>query len=150
MWDRKACQVNKQSCLLSWVNSLDEGFKRTHVIHQISEVNTAPIKDKSLYICEEFCRICHCGAEDEELISPCRCSGSAKHAHQSCLQSWFELKTDKICELCLYEISVKKTGFKPLAQVLPGVIVYCSVQPVSVTSRFARHACLLEFFFSSL
>ena len=125
VWDRKAGQVNKQSCLLSWVNSLDDGLKQTHVMHQISGENAAPIKDKSLFSCEEFCRICHCGTEDEELISPCRCSGSAKNAHRSCLLSWFELKTDKICELCLYEMNVKKTGFKPLAQVLPGVIVHC-------------------------
>lgn len=108
--------MNKQSCLLSWVNSLDDGLKQTHVMHQISGENAAPIKDKSLFSCEEFCRICHCGTEDEELISPCRCSGSAKNAHQSCLLSLFELKTDKICELCLYEMNVKKTGFKPLAQ----------------------------------
>jgi len=116
--------VNKHSCLLSWVNSLDDGTKRTYVIHQISGENAAPIKDKTLFSCEEFCRICHCGAEDEELISPCRCSGSAKYAHQSCLLSWLELKKDKICELCLYEMNVKKTGFKPLAQVLSDL--YCS------------------------
>ena len=141
MWDKKAGQVNKQSCLLSWVNSLDDGFKRTYATHQISGENAAPIKDQSLiFSCEEFCRICHCGAEDEELISPCRCSGSAKYAHQSCLLSWFEMKKDKICELCLYEMNVKKTGFKPLAQVLPGAIAYSYLFE---SHRFHLFACLL-------
>lgn len=134
--------MNKQSCLLSWVDSLDDGFNRTHVTHQISGENAAPIKDKSLFSCEEFCRICHCGTEDEELISPCRCSGSAKYAHQSCLLSWFELKKDKICELCLYEMNAKKTGFKPLAQVLTGVIVYCFY----LFQSLCLFVCLLAYF----
>ena len=145
--------MNKHSCLLSWVNSLDDGSKRTYVIHQISGENATPSKDKTLFSCEEFCRICHCGAEDEKLISPCRCSGSAKYAHQSCLLSWFELKKDKICELCLYEMNVKKTGFKPLAQVCyqTRVIIsrsdlYCSyLFGLLICPELCPMACLLAY-----
>ena len=151
--DRKAGQGNKQTCLLSLVNSLDDASKRTYVIHQMSGEHAAPIKEKSLFSCEEFCRICHCGAEDEELISPCRCSGSAKHAHQSCLLSWLELKKDKICELCLYEMNVKKTGFKPVAQVLSDAVSPMLVLSVYVTDLsvcFHRLPCLLGCLLSSL
>lgn len=161
VWDRKG-QVNKQTCLLSWVNSLENSSKRTYLIHQISGENATSIKEKSLFCCEEFCRICYCGAEDEELISPCRCSGSAKYAHQSCLLSWFEMKKDKICELCLYEMNVKKTGFKPLAQVLSDVVspvlffflirpTICSVVSVGLLSlAYLMTVSLLLCFFDSV
>ncbi|XP_022779325.1 uncharacterized protein LOC111320864 isoform X1 [Stylophora pistillata] len=116
-WDRNSCQGNRRSCLLGWINSLEETTRRTLFIHHLPIEICDPVKDISLFSYEaEFCRICHCGGEDEELIAPCRCSGSAKFAHQSCLLSWFELKKDKTCELCLYEISVKKMGFKPILQ----------------------------------
>ncbi|KAJ7370534.1 hypothetical protein OS493_031819 [Desmophyllum pertusum] len=80
-WNKNR-QGNKQTCLLGWVNSLDDhpASKRTYLIHHISAENSEPVKDKSLFSFEEFCRICHCGAEDGQLISPCRCSGSAKYA----------------------------------------------------------------------
>lgn len=121
-WDRNSCQGNRRSCLLGWINSLEETTRRTLFIHHLPVEICDPVKDMSLFSCEaEFCRICHCGKEDEELIAPCRCSGSAKFAHQSCLLSWFELKKDKTCELCLYEISVKKMGFKPFSQVLKAI-----------------------------
>jgi len=51
------------------------------------------------------CRICLEGNEDEEFISPCRCSGSTGAVHESCLQRWrFENinnpeKFNK-CDLC--------------------------------------------------
>lgn len=118
-WEAKN-QLNKQTCLLGWVNSLDDTSRRSYLIHDIETERNAEefIKDKSFFSCEDFCRICHCGAEHEQLIAPCRCSGSTKYAHQSCLLAWIEMKKDKICELCLCEITVKRTGFKPPTQVL--------------------------------
>jgi hypothetical protein len=37
---------------------------------------------------EDTCRICREGDEEEELIAPCRCTGSLKYIHRSCLQKW--------------------------------------------------------------
>lgn len=35
---------------------------------------------------ERLCRICHCPSSlNDNLISPCRCSGSLKYVHMSCL-----------------------------------------------------------------
>ncbi|VDN55292.1 unnamed protein product [Dracunculus medinensis] len=57
---------------------------------------------------ERLCRICHCPSSlNDNLISPCRCSGSLKYVHMSCLLHWLticsrKLKRPAICELCLY------------------------------------------------
>ncbi|XP_031572679.1 E3 ubiquitin-protein ligase MARCH8-like [Actinia tenebrosa] len=69
----------------------------------------------------KVCRICHNGGNEEKLLSPCRCCGSAKYAHQSCLMTWFEKKKNKICEICLYEVKLVRKGFKfPTRWKLPG------------------------------
>ena len=45
------------------------------------------------------CRICYGSSEEEELKTPCKCLGSVKHIHQSCLMNW--LRTSyKHCEIC--------------------------------------------------
>jgi len=56
-----------------------------------------------------ICRICHMPEDDIEiLISPCRCSGSLKFIHNTCLMKWLEITTKKSrkpprCELCHYQ-----------------------------------------------
>ncbi|KHN75903.1 E3 ubiquitin-protein ligase MARCH1 [Toxocara canis] len=58
---------------------------------------------------ERLCRICHCSSmPDDPLISPCRCSGTLKFVHMSCLLHWLticsrKLRRPPICELCLYK-----------------------------------------------
>lgn len=37
---------------------------------------------------EKVCRICADDEEQSELIAPCRCSGSVKYVHRSCLDKW--------------------------------------------------------------
>ncbi|XP_067945530.1 E3 ubiquitin-protein ligase MARCHF8-like [Watersipora subatra] len=58
-----------------------------------------------------LCRICQCPAEtDLPLITPCRCDGSLKHIHASCLLKWIDISNRKhrrigrasFCELCGY------------------------------------------------
>ncbi|EDO41497.1 predicted protein [Nematostella vectensis] len=56
---------------------------------------------------ENECRICHTEG-DEVLISPCKCSGSTKWVHESCLVLWFQVSRTSKCELCAEKISVKK------------------------------------------
>jgi len=42
------------------------------------------------------CRICFEGEKEDDLfISPCRCSGTSKYVHYSCLNQWREFNTDK-------------------------------------------------------
>jgi len=70
-------------------------------------------KDSSSSEGSDFCRICHCGAEVEELISPCHCSGSLGFIHQTCLQEWLGSTNKKVCELCRYEFKLHAT-LRPL------------------------------------
>ncbi|EEP75944.1 conserved hypothetical protein [Uncinocarpus reesii 1704] len=49
----------------------------------------------------DTCRICRGeGSEEEELFYPCKCSGSIKFVHQSCLMEWLSHSQKKYCELC--------------------------------------------------
>ncbi|XP_052004037.1 E3 ubiquitin-protein ligase MARCHF4-like [Xyrauchen texanus] len=52
------------------------------------------------------CRICFQGAEQGELLSPCRCSGSVRSTHQSCLIRWISERGLWTCELCYYKYQV--------------------------------------------
>eukprot|EP00794_Sanderia_malayensis_P004658 gene4658-5266_t len=56
------------------------------------------------------CRICHCGGDDEKLISPCACAGTLQFIHESCLIQWMKSKMINNCELCQIKIEiVRKT-----------------------------------------
>ena len=37
---------------------------------------------------EPTCRVCFCGEEAGRLLAPCRCRGSVKYIHESCLNEW--------------------------------------------------------------
>ncbi|XP_073500533.1 E3 ubiquitin-protein ligase MARCHF1 isoform X1 [Phyllobates terribilis] len=62
----------------------------------------------------EVCRICHCEGDDENpLITPCRCTGTLRFVHQSCLHQWIKSSDTRCCELCKYDF-VMETKLKPL------------------------------------
>ena len=46
------------------------------------------------------CRICLEEANPEEMISPCRCSGSAAFIHRNCLQQYIHHYPDGVCRVC--------------------------------------------------
>lgn len=49
----------------------------------------------------DTCRICRGeGSDEEQLFYPCKCSGSIKFVHQSCLMEWLSHSQKKYCELC--------------------------------------------------
>ncbi|XP_031567502.1 E3 ubiquitin-protein ligase MARCH3-like [Actinia tenebrosa] len=60
------------------------------------------------------CRICRCKG-DEPLISPCKCSGSSKWIHQSCLIQWFQISRTSRCELCSETVIIRKYT-KPICE----------------------------------
>ncbi|XP_037503793.1 E3 ubiquitin-protein ligase MARCHF8-like [Rhipicephalus sanguineus] len=47
-----------------------------------------------------MCRICHEGDQDEPLVSLCRCSGTVRFVHVSCLELWLNNQNVDFCELC--------------------------------------------------
>lgn len=55
-----------------------------------------------------MCRICHDSAAQEELLSPCECSGTLATIHRSCLEHWLSASGTSLCELCHYQFSVQR------------------------------------------
>lgn len=100
-------------------------YPNTEVIPVASEDSPMPVQpayspssESSLQTLEgdPICRIC-LDRGTEPLVSPCKCAGSAKFAHESCLLQWFFKTRRRRCELCLSEVNVKSVGFKPLQKV---------------------------------
>lgn len=56
------------------------------------------------------CRICLDDSIDAELFSPCRCTGTTKYVHRTCLNEWRmeDLITRNRCEICLYDYKTEK------------------------------------------
>ncbi|CAG9325983.1 unnamed protein product [Blepharisma stoltei] len=58
------------------------------------------------------CRICLDSSRRDELIAPCKCKGSLKFVHKSCLKQWLDAcpKQDDeahFCELCKCKLDIK-------------------------------------------
>ncbi|XP_077135566.1 E3 ubiquitin-protein ligase MARCHF1 isoform X2 [Ranitomeya variabilis] len=79
--------------------------------------DTAPRSHSQTSVCpstQDICRICHCEGDDENpLITPCRCTGTLRFVHQSCLHQWIKSSDTRCCELCKYDF-VMETKLKPL------------------------------------
>ncbi|KAK3507504.1 hypothetical protein QTP70_027443, partial [Hemibagrus guttatus] len=62
----------------------------------------------------EVCRICHSEGDEEcPLVTPCRCIGSLRFVHHTCLHQWIKSSDTRCCELCKYNF-VMETHLKPL------------------------------------
>lgn len=66
---------------------------------------------------EIICRICLDNVDEGDLIAPCKCSGSTKYAHESCMLKWFFKSSKKSCEVCLGNVNVTPVGYKPVQEV---------------------------------
>ncbi|CAL1538008.1 unnamed protein product [Lymnaea stagnalis] len=71
------------------------------------------------------CRICQVPGDSDYLVSPCRCSGSLKYVHYSCLLKWIEYSSRKtkkppMCELCHF-VYVRHKKFRFQKWQLPRV-----------------------------
>ncbi|OJJ50540.1 hypothetical protein ASPZODRAFT_85965 [Penicilliopsis zonata CBS 506.65] len=68
----------------------------------------------------DTCRICRGeGTEEEPLFFPCKCSGSIKFVHQSCLVEWLSHSQKKYCELCKTPFRFTKLYDPEMPQDLP-------------------------------
>ncbi|KAH6948592.1 hypothetical protein HPB50_025188 [Hyalomma asiaticum] len=47
-----------------------------------------------------MCRFCHDGDEEEPLVSPCKCSGTIRFVHASCMEHWLNQRNVDFCDLC--------------------------------------------------
>ncbi|XP_031733046.1 E3 ubiquitin-protein ligase MARCH11 [Anarrhichthys ocellatus] len=58
------------------------------------------------------CRICFQGAEQGDLLNPCRCDGSVRYTHQHCLLKWISERGCWTCELCCYRFHIIAINLK--------------------------------------
>lgn len=63
-----------------------------------------------------MCRVCHDSGAQEELLSPCECSGTLATIHRSCLEHWLSASGTSFCELCHYQFTVQRKS-RPLLEV---------------------------------
>ena len=56
-----------------------------------------------------ICRICHDTDIREELISPCRCSGTMGLIHRSCIEKWLGASNSDRCEICSFRFIIKRS-----------------------------------------
>ncbi|XP_030049431.1 E3 ubiquitin-protein ligase MARCHF3 [Microcaecilia unicolor] len=55
-----------------------------------------------------MCRICHEGSGQENLLSPCECTGTLGMIHRSCLEHWLSSSNTSYCELCHFSFVVER------------------------------------------
>lgn len=73
-----------------------------------------------------ICKIClqtETEIEDEPNCHPCKCTGSLKYVHRSCLASWLNTKAIKKCELCYFEYRFNNIYKKTMPQKLNSFVV---------------------------
>lgn len=89
---------------------------------------------------EDVCRVCR-SVSQEPLFHPCKCSGSMKYIHQSCLEEWLQHSGKKHCDICnhVFEFSPVYhenapsrigfiTGFQIVVKrILKQLVYYCRV-----------------------
>ena len=84
----------------------NDGERSTQAVAEIDIMNDpmyeVNAKDKQKNMDDpDTCRICRGeGSQEEPLFYPCKCSGSIKFVHQSCLMEWLSHSQKKHCELC--------------------------------------------------
>lgn len=74
-----------------------------------------------------MCRICHDSGAQEELLSPCECSGTLATIHRSCLEHWLSASGTSFCELCHYQFTVQRKS-RSLLEVQDGQESYSMAQ----------------------
>eukprot|EP00994_Dinema_validum_P006520 NODE_488_length_1638_cov_110.237256_g348_i0.p1 GENE.NODE_488_length_1638_cov_110.237256_g348_i0~~NODE_488_length_1638_cov_110.237256_g348_i0.p1 ORF type:complete len:539 (-),score=101.92 NODE_488_length_1638_cov_110.237256_g348_i0:22-1575(-) len=84
-------------CTLEKDHILDEGAYDLNVFWD------CPIED------DRMCRVCREGETvSEHLYHPCKCNGSIKWVHETCLLSWISRSNSMNCELCHEEFTFTK------------------------------------------
>lgn len=99
----------RQQRVYNMMKDLQQKHLATIMQGDINECETADLQES-----QNICRICH-SLGDEPLITPCQCSGSAKHVHATCLLTWFKKAVKNTCELCQHKVAIKKKG-KPYSE----------------------------------
>ncbi|KZZ88109.1 RING finger membrane protein [Ascosphaera apis ARSEF 7405] len=83
----------------------------------------------------DTCRICRSeGTLDDPLYHPCKCSGSIRYVHQSCLMEWLSHSQKKHCELCKTSFQFTRIYDPQMPAELP-LLVFCRKLVAHVTKN---------------
>ncbi|XP_075214635.1 E3 ubiquitin-protein ligase MARCHF3-like isoform X2 [Lycorma delicatula] len=92
----------------------EEGDLQNVVIVKSAAMPTTPTKPHEICYTSTpsttpVCRICHEGNNnEEELASPCDCTGTMKYVHISCLEKWLSTSSSDTCEICKFRFSTRR------------------------------------------
>ena len=108
------------------------------------EEDTRIVTDEKRGHSNQLCRICYSTSDEEPLITPCKCSGTMKYIHQSCLMTWLK-SGSKQCEICKESYRFRKY-VRHYADVSKKIIFVLSHQPDNiylfrVNNRRIRKRC---------
>ena len=87
-----------------------------------SSQNTDILKDE---ICR-YCRQKH--SESNPLYYPCKCSGSMKFVHETCLDTWLKTSGNTKCEVCSYQFKFQPVWrnntpeYLPVSEIVQGIL----------------------------
>lgn len=87
---------------------------------------------------DRLCKICLEKESEHEKIPdcyPCKCTGSLKYVHSSCLEMWLKTTSTKQCELCLYKYKFKNIYRKDTPDKI-GVLVIVNVLAQKILGLF--------------
>ncbi|KAL3232949.1 ERAD-associated E3 ubiquitin-protein ligase DOA10 [Nakaseomyces bracarensis] len=96
------------------------------------------------------CRICRGEAtEDSPLFHPCKCRGSIKYIHESCLLEWIASKnidiskpnTEVSCDICHHPFNFKTTYVENMPEKIPFIVLMKS----TLKTSFMRLKKAIEF-----
>ena len=92
-----------------------------------------------------YCRICHATDEqsDDLLIHPCRCKGSLRFIHESCLKECINARQDPTCDICKYKFKFKKIYMKETPERLP--VIYMLYRLLSNLWNGSLRLCYLSY-----
>ncbi|NWU72968.1 MARH3 ligase, partial [Pterocles burchelli] len=87
---------------------------RTQYVMQVSDTDgqllssvVRTLATQSPFNDQPMCRICHEGSSQEDLLSPCQCTGTLGTIHRTCLEHWLSSSNTSYCELCHFRFALK-------------------------------------------
>ncbi|XP_062925242.1 E3 ubiquitin-protein ligase MARCHF3-like [Mobula hypostoma] len=98
--DDSAAAVNGQPQYVMQVSAKDRQLLSATVVKTLN--THGAFNDRPM------CRICHEGSNQEDLLSPCECTGTLGTIHRSCLEYWLSSSNTNYCELCHFKFSVEQ------------------------------------------
>lgn len=104
------------------------------------------------------CRICRGEAtEDSPLFHPCKCRGSIKYIHESCLLEWIASKnidiskpdTEVNCDICHHPFNFKTTYVENMPEKIPFIVLLKSTLKSSLVKlkKALEYATAIALFF---